>query len=176
MLIQSDFLNLSTLSFIGIYGPMTIITSVWVYRFFKLLFPLGILLCILLPGRQKNYPDTLYKNRPVFRMFYHCNMIFCILMPCILSVYYSYATDYQPQGRYLLPALIPFCYYCIRGIQKGGLLFTEMLQKKKPEKLPLFGRIFTGLCITLCILIVICLFVTVYGYAFPYYEAHPIAD
>lgn len=179
MLTQSDFIDLSTLSFIGIYGPMTIITSVWVYRFYKLLFPVGILLCILLcillPNRKKNIPDTLYRDRPVFRIFYHCNMVFCILMPCVLSAYYSYTTDYQPQGRYILPILIPFCYYCVRGLQKGWIWFTDLLQNKKPEKLPMYHRIFTGLCIALCIVIVICLFVTVYGYAFPYYEAHPIA-
>ncbi len=169
MLTESDFINLSTLSFIGIYGPMTITTSIWVYRFYKLLFPLGILLCILLHSKKQSFSDTLYQNRPLFRIFYHCNMVFCILMPCVLSIYYSYTTDYQPQGRYLMPMLIPFCYYCVRGIQK-------ICQIKKPIKTSVSNHVFTGLCILLCLLIVCSVLITVYGYAFPYYEAHPIAD
>lgn len=181
MLLQSDFINLSTLSFIGIYGPMTITTSLWVYRFYKLLFPAGILLCLVLNPRyaatKKSFPDTLYRERPAFRIFYHCNMVFCILMPCFLSAYYSYTTDYQPQGRYLLPALIPVCYYCIRGLQKAWFLFSELLQKhqkKKPINAAVLDHCFTGFCVLLCIAIVCCLFVTVYGYAFPYYEANPV--
>ena len=178
MLLQSDFINLSTLSFIGIYGPMTITTSLWVYRFYKLLFPAGILLCLVLNPKntvaKKSFPDTLYRERPAFRIFYHCNMIFCILMPFFLSTYYSYTTDYQPQGRYLLPALIPVCYYCIRGLQKAWLLVSELLQKKKPINATVPDRCFTGFCIFVCIAIVCCLFVTVYGYAFPYYEANPV--
>ncbi len=181
MLLQSDFINLSILSFIGIYGPMTITTSLWVYRFYKLLFPIGILLCVILNPRhadtKKLLPDTLYRERPAFRIFYHCNMVFCILMPCFLSAYYSYTTDYQPQGRYLLPALIPVCYYCIRGLQKFWVLLSARLQKrrkKKPVNAAVLDRCFTGFCVLLCIAIVCCLFVTVYGYAFPYYDTNPV--
>lgn len=35
-----------------------------------------------------------------------------------LTIYYAYTTDYQNQGRYLLPALIPLMYYMTKGIQK----------------------------------------------------------
>lgn len=175
MLLESDFINLSTLSFIGIYGPMTIVTSIWVYRFYKLLFSGSLLLCLILNRRKISFPDTLYENRSAFRIFYHCNMIFCILIPCILSAYYSYTTDYQPQGRYLLPALIPFCYYCIRGLQKTWIVLLQFLQKKKPLRTVVYNHVLTGFCILLCSVIIICLLVTVYGYAFPYYEAHPIA-
>lgn len=177
MLSESEFMNLSTMSFIGIYGPMTIVTSIWIYRFYKLLFVSGFVLCLILCFIKKEFPDVLYQKRPALRIFYHCNMIFCIFMPFILSAYYSWSTDYQPQGRYLLPALIPVCYYCIRGLQKAWILFTELFIKyKKPINTAAFNRIFTGLIILLCIAIIVSLLITVYGYAFPYYEAHPIAD
>ena len=177
MLKESDFINLSTLSFIGIYGPMTITTSIWVYRFYKALFLLGILACVVsgpvLCMLKKISPDTLYEKRPAFRVFYHINLIFCIAIPCFLSAWYSYTTDYQPQGRYILPMLIPFCYYCIRGIQKGFFLLSALL--KKPIRQTVLNRCQTGICIALCILILCCVTVTVYGYAFPYYAAHPTA-
>lgn len=172
MLRKTDFLNLTTLSFIGVYGPMTIVTSLWVYRFYKLLFLLGLLCCILLPAKN-GQAGILCQNSRGFRRFYHCNMIFCILLPCFLSAYYSYTTDYQPQGRYILPILIPLCYFCIRGLEKAGSLTGHFLASKKPAKHAVYRRMFTGLCIVLILLILGSLCITVYGYAFPYYALHP---
>lgn len=172
MLYKTDFLNLSTLSFIGVYGPMTIVTSIWIYRFYKLLFFLGIICCIVLSAKNAQ-TDTLCKNRGALQVFYHTNMLFCILLPCFLSAYYSYTTDYQPQGRYILPILIPFCYYCVRGIEKASSLAVGFLTGKKPAKHAVYNRMFTGLCALLILFIIVSLCVTVYGYAFPYYVAHP---
>lgn len=172
MLLHSDFINLSLLSFIGIYGPMTIVTSVWIYRFYKALFFVGILLCLVMPVIS---PGKMSK-RPVFRRFIHANMLFCILVPLFLSIYYSFSTDYQPQGRYLLPMLIPLCYYCIHGI--GNLYFflkAKFTAKIKPAKILLFRSIFTGFSLLLISVIIISLFVTIFGYAYPYYTANPVA-
>ncbi|MBO4981985.1 MAG: DUF2142 domain-containing protein [Lachnospiraceae bacterium] len=177
MLLYSDFVNLSVLSFIGMYGAMSIVTSVWVYRFYKLLFAAGIFLAIIfsvLPqdrdaGENQGFLPRLSRIRPAYTVFFHWNMIFCIAMPCILSVYYSYTADYQPQGRYLLPGLIPLAYYCVNGLYSG------ILALKKPVKKISSGHLLTGLCTVLCILIVISLLVTVYGYAYPYYLANPVA-
>ncbi len=179
MVTQSDFLELSVLSFIGIYGPMTIVTSQWVYRFYKLLFGAGLLLFLALPagllssrtGIKAGSADgpAVLLRRPLYRVFCHLNLVFCILMPGVLSLYYSYTTDYQPQGRYLLPALLPLCLYTVTGLKKGLLLC------RKPGEDRSGDRLLTGLCTALCTVIVMLLFLTVYGYAFPYYAQNPIA-
>lgn len=172
MLLQSDFINLSLLSFIGVYGPMTIVTSIWIYRFYKALFSAGILLNLLMPVISPGKPS----KRPVFRAFIHINMVFCILMPLFLSVCYSYNTDYQPQGRYLLPMLIPFCYYCIHSIETLYFFLAEKITAKiKPAKISTVRRIFTGFSLILISVIIVSLFVTIFGYAYPYYTANPIA-
>ncbi len=180
MLTKSDFLALTLLSFIGIYGPMTIVSTVWLYRFYKLLFFTGILLKIIsIPTLPKL--SSKKSCRHVFRIFLHLNMIFCIIMPLALSIWYSYSTDYQPQGRYVLPALIPICYYCTAGFER----LSEFLKTKIPASAvreqvsPRYP--FTGNMLISCffgvmlLLIVLFLFITVYGYAFPYYNANPIA-
>ena len=41
-----------------------------------------------------------------------------MLMPMILLLRYAYTMDFQTQGRYLIPALIPLMYYTIRGFEK----------------------------------------------------------
>lgn len=180
MITTSDFWTLSTMSFIGAYGCMTITTSIWVYRFYKLLFYGGLAFCILLPVKVTENASELFSRRKGLSRFYHANMIFCMVMPLLLSLYYSYATDYQPQGRYLMPALIPFCYYTIRGFEKLWNLNVTALLPKANRLVRLWERLrrdwlLSTLVIGLCTLIALWLFVTVYGYAFPYYEANPIA-
>ena len=129
MLKNSDFLNLSILSFIGMYGPMTMVTSIWVYRFYKALFGLGVLFCMLLPLSPARRRAPKRPARRWLHIFFHMNMAFCILMPFILSLVYSYSTDYQPQGRYLLPALLPLCLYAVRGLEKLSCLALSFFPK-----------------------------------------------
>jgi len=169
MLTQSDFLRLSFLSLIGIYGAMSIPTSIWVYRFYKFFLWAGVILCVIIPSSKTVKTDEAVPGgkRRRLRIFYHLNMVFCMAMPLILSISYSYTTDYQPQGRYLLPMLIPLCYYVMRGFEKA-------------VKLPFWPDAARQRCLTigsflLCSIIMAFLALTVYGYAFPYYEANPVA-
>ncbi len=208
MLFRSDFLVLSLNSFICMYGPMVVTTALWIYRFYKLLFLVGILGCVLplsrfgQPPEGISFPDPAGRDtdkplpgghpepmlsgsgrpvgpgteRPALNRFFHVNMALCMLIPFILSVIYSYSIDYQPQGRYLMPILIPLCYYCVRGLEKLFFLFGSLRQHfkiskdgKRPVGQALPGWLPTGLCICLAALITAAAFITVYGYAFPYY-------
>ena len=53
-----------------------------------------------------------------------------IIIPIILTLYYSYYNDYQPQGRYIMPMLIPFMYFIILGIEK---LIEKFIKKDKAK-------------------------------------------
>lgn len=44
-------------------------------------------------------------------------MVACIIIPNILCLWASYDVDYQPQGRYILPMIIPFMYVVAYGIR-----------------------------------------------------------
>lgn len=178
MLFRSDFCVLSVNSFICMYGPMIVSTALWIYRFYKYLFILGILGCVLplraCPARDRCPADRgiRFAGCPALSGFFHANMIMCMAIPCVLSLIYSYGTDYQPQGRYLMPALIPLCYYCVRGIQKGlACLWTAAASiTGRPVDIRWFHRLLTGLCIVLMAVIALALCITVYEYAFPYYD------
>ncbi|MCM1304477.1 MAG: hypothetical protein NC305_01745 [Lachnospiraceae bacterium] len=171
MLFRSDFLVLSINSFICMYGPMIVTTALWIYRFYKFLFLVGILGSILptsLMGRKTKGID--FSSRTALNRFFHANMALCILIPFILSIIYSYGTDYQPQGRYLMPMLLPLCYYCVRGLEKAVSMIPVLAAKlKKPMSETGSGHLLTGLCVFLILLIVLSAFITVYGHAFPYY-------
>lgn len=172
MLFQSDFLVLSINSFICMYGPMIVTTALWIYRFYKLLFAVGIfgnLIPLSAFSRQKKKKDR--PARPALQLFFHANMMLCILIPCILSLIYSYGTDYQPQGRYLMPTLIPLCFYCVRGVDKGMRVCRTLclrIQRKATEETS-SDRLFTPFYTALILLVIVAVCITVYGYAFPYY-------
>ena len=38
---------------------------------------------------------------------FNWGMLFAAIIPVVLNFYHSYCVDYQPQGRYILPGLVP---------------------------------------------------------------------
>ncbi len=179
MLFRSDFLVLSLNSFICMYGPMVVTTALWIYRFYKFLFLVGLMGSILPLSRFARIPEGIvFPGRPALNRFFHGNMAVCMLIPFVLSIIYSYGTDYQPQGRYLMPILIPLCYYCVRGLEKGVHGFCALIPHipvlGKKYKKPVGGaesdRLLTGLCGFLILMVTLAAGITIYGYAFPYYS------
>jgi len=92
------------------------------------------------------------------RIFFHLNMIFCIIIVFVLMVVYSYTVDIQRQGRYLLPALIPIYYYFVRGVEK---VFELSLI---PERLKSIGSVLlVGAVVAVCVWMV-------FGVSLPVYR------
>lgn len=98
-----------------------------------------------------------YSDRKCLRVFFHANMVFCILMPFILTIKYAYTVDYQAQGRYIMPGMIPLMYYVCRG------LYKLPVWQKMGESLK--NKIYTGIMAG----IILSLLITVYVTALPYY-------
>lgn len=128
-------------SFVAAFGSMSIYSTIWLYRGYKVFFGAGIagglwyLLC--------------WKSRRRIsgrEWIFHANMIFCMAMPAFLTIYYAYTTDYQHQGRYLLPALIPLMYYTVKGIQKLSEIRIGRLY---------VPRILVNIGVALCFLLII---------------------
>lgn len=132
MLFHSDFLTLLFNSTVATFGPMSIVTYQHIYAGFKVLLLLAGLSCILIPARFVE-TDKLPAQRPCLLLRW--NLLLCILIPVLLCVFYSYASDYQPQGRYILPMLLPLCYFLTDGVRKLTLLAQRFLPplKKLPQ-------------------------------------------
>lgn len=104
-------------SFIAAYGSLCIRGTYWTYLSYKLFFGAGIL-GLIIPSiltwvHSRKLPKFHFK-----KVFFHLNMIVCMLLPLVILIRYAYTMDYQHQGRYILPALIPIMYYMVRGIEK----------------------------------------------------------
>lgn len=114
MLFQTDFMELITNSFIATFGPMSIVTFQHIYTMFKWLFLFGFI-GLFIPQKTPCSLSGYEKNR---KLFLQGNMIVSIIIPIILCIYYSYTSDFQPQGRYILIMIVPFGYFFTLGITK----------------------------------------------------------
>lgn len=57
----------------------------------------------------------------------HLCMGFAMVFPVGLLIYYAYASDFQAQGRYIMPMLLPFMYFVTAGYEN----WVEKLIKKE---------------------------------------------
>lgn len=154
MLKETNFFTGAYISFVAAYGSMSITANIWLYRMYKLFFYAGVGgYFLLIPFYYKEWKEQISFKR----VFFHINMIFCAVMPIILTVRYSYTMDFQNQGRYLLPMIIPLMYYATAG--------TERILKVK--RVPV---IVTNIAVVaMQIMVIVGILVMVYGYAFPAY-------
>lgn len=130
MLFATGYLTLLRDSFIAMFGPMLIPTHGLIYLFYKrfwivagavAVLPVQCLwkratddgLCHDLWEEPK---DNTWGRKKRF-VFYGAMTLF-VIITIGLSIYYSYTWEYQPQGRYILPVLIPLMYLVTLGVAK----------------------------------------------------------
>jgi len=100
---------------IAAYGsPMKVRPGVWFYILYLLIWGAGAVSCLAAWIRMRVRKE---KRGWKWHAFHIC-MIFCIMLPLVLFLKYCYTFDYQEQGRYLLPALVPAVMYVAGGISR----------------------------------------------------------
>ena len=105
-------------SFIGVFGYSSEFLSNKLY----LAYGLVLLVCLALS------PVYLVRGRAFDRKaLVVCSLLVCGLIVVGLDVYYSWAVDYQPQGRYLMGALVPLMLLAAGGVDAAacGLYRSE---------------------------------------------------
>ena len=153
MLMMSDFIPKTLQSFIAAYGSMAMFANVWMYRLYGLLLGLGVACFICFKNR--------FAKERGFNALFHFNMVFCLMTPLFLLIVYAHGVDYQAQGRYLLPGVIPLMYYVAAGFERLARFLGAQY---------LHGRIMTNmLIISVDVFIVACLLWMVYRVGLPVY-------
>lgn len=59
-------------------------------------------------------------------------MVLAAIIPCVLLVYYAYASDFQAQGRYIIPSLVPIMYFVTLGYD---CLLKKLVRNAKIRKI-----------------------------------------
>src|SRR5574344_955308 len=114
MLTKKKWSELSYLSFIAMFACMTLNIHEKVYDLYKLFFIISIL-GLLAKVIKNKYLVNVRENKN--KLLFNTMLLLNILIPIGLSMYYSYCSDFQPQGRYLMPLLIPFMYFVTTGFK-----------------------------------------------------------
>lgn len=145
MMKERDTIDGAFHSFVAAFGSMSMYSTKWLYRGYLALFIVGALGVLYWICNRKFFSKARRKLSGK-EIFFHLNMLFCMIMPVILMIYYAYTMDYQHQGRYMLPALVPLMYYVTKGLEK---LSSIHIRKK-----PLPKWLTTG-ALALCFLLIV---------------------
>lgn len=124
MVFETDYFTLVWKSFIAMFGPMQIPTHHYIYMTFRDLFFVAVA-GLLIPMKTSLLT---WANRSR-KWLVHFTMLVAMIIPIILALYYSYTFDFQPQGRYYLPMVIPFMYFLTLGTEKLITLLSFLIGK-----------------------------------------------
>lgn len=113
MVFGTDYFTLVWKSFIAMFGPMLIPTHHYIYMAFRDLFFVAVI-GLLIPKKS----SVLTWTNKYSKWLMHGIMALAIAIPVVLALTYSYGYDFQPQGRYYLPMVVPFMYFLAMGFEK----------------------------------------------------------
>ena len=156
MLIRCNWIEITIKSFVGIFGYHTIKMANIIYYYYDFIWIIGIIGCFM-RFKELMIFDKKEKNKYIFNY----TMFLAMIIPVFLSIYYSYTNDFQPQGRYIMPMIIPFTYFIVTGLQ--GVI-EKFIKSEKVKK---------ALIIILMISIIVISFIAIFGYVMPVYKDYP---
>ena len=110
------------ISFIGNFGYMKYKLPILIYLGYTIIIGMGLI------GYFKRIRDIIKDKKS---LFFNLALISCIIIPIILSIKYSYSTDYQPQGRYIYPMFTGFIIIITLGFEK----LNNLIKLKHKNKL-----------------------------------------
>lgn len=106
-MVLGDWLVTTAKSFIGVFAYMNECLSNKLYVAYGLILLFCLLLSPLYLARGERF-----EGKPLVI----ASLLVCALIVVGLDVYYSWAVDYQPQGRYLMGALVPLMLLAAGGL------------------------------------------------------------
>ncbi len=124
MLFRTTWLLSVGRSFIGKFGGMSVTMPMWSYPIAIVFFLVGFIFFFKNERKAFSFKTDVEGKKYAILSWV---MVLAALIPNLLSMYNSYASDYQPQGRYSLPMIIPFFYFIAIG-------YGSVLRKSKNEE------------------------------------------
>ena len=152
MLIKEKWLIITIKGFVGVFGYNSIIMSNKIYMAYFLLWLIGIVGCLI------KFKDLfIYKKNEKNKYLLNYIFILSIIIPILLSIIYSYASDFQPQGRYIIGIIMPFTYFIVNGI---SIILEKLIKSEKIRNI---------IILILILLIIVISMKAIFGYIIPTY-------
>ena len=112
---KGGWIETTKFSFIGCFGYMERYLGVRTYdRYIYLIAAGGIGVLISFVQLFQPYKNKQWIKRNVLNII----LAIAMVIPVLLTIYYAYASDYQAQGRYVMPMIIPLMYFTMVGLKK----------------------------------------------------------
>ncbi len=121
-MLLGGWIKVTAISFFGCFGAIDITMSIYAYIIYGAFIVLGIIGLVI---KLLNIKEAKAKKDYVQAVWFNVSSILAVLVTIGLSIYYSYASDYQPQGRYILPMMVPFFYLIVSGLIRLIEMFRE---------------------------------------------------
>lgn len=124
MLKASEWISYTAKSTVNMMGYMDILAHGWVYRGYLCLVTLGGVGLVLRAVRKKLSTTDIYILS---------SLLFCGIVTLMISLYYSWTVDYEPQGRYIITAMTFVWFAMLKGYQEifDILAAASKLNKQK---------------------------------------------
>ncbi len=128
MLADGHWVKTVIASFVGVFGNMNISMPSSLYTAYYYIIGAGLVLGVLFAvAKKENY------------LFKIC-MAIAGVFPAVLTVIYSYTSDYQPQGRYAMSLLPALAFFITYGFENLDLILEKLFKKAKSKSLPAFSK------------------------------------
>ncbi len=133
---EHNWLVMVAVGFVGLFGRMDLYMPYWWSKLYFLVFAVGFLGVIVnyfpvfsfrggkrlrevrnVEGGKVLTRVTLLQDHLSSKSIFHWCLLIGMVIPFILLCIYSYSSDMQAQGRYILPMTIPFMYFVTLGYQ-----------------------------------------------------------
>ena len=153
MLNEDAWAKTTVKSFVGMFGYQSILMSNKIYYLYLSLWLIGGLGCLL------KFKDLfIYKKEEKSKYILNYIFVIAIIIPILLSIIYSYTSDFQPQGRYIMGIIIPFMYFVVNGIQT---MLEKFIKSEKIRNI---------IIIMIMLLIIAISFKAIFSYVIPAYN------
>lgn len=125
--LQTTWFDATYRSFICVLGLMQYPIATQVYTFYGYLFTIGMI------GMLFAFFFKFKKNTRQ-KIFYIC-LLASAIITLMLSIQYSYATDYQAQGRYIYPMWISIIIFVTTGLNTIIEFINKFIKNEKIQKI-----------------------------------------
>lgn len=147
MLIDRQWINSTVKSFIAVFGPMKISMGTKFYLLYLSVFAIGIIGYVSKFYKFNHIKELREeKSKGLLEIVFGLNIIISIF----LSMYYSYCSDFQPQGRYIMPMLVPFMYFVVIGLEK---VLDKFIKNERIKRIVQYIMILIGILLPILCLI-----------------------
>ena len=163
--LNPDYFSTVLKTFFASLGSVSIFCNDFYYIIYEALYLIGLIIAMVSAVVFIREKET--ASHRFHKVFFHINMLYCIIMPMVLHLYYVYTVEFQRQGRYLLPLLLPLVYYVLYGYEKLG----EYIERKGSVTVV---RIYSFVPLLIIAWTFIALIWMVFKVALPMYLADPI--